>query len=516
MDAFVARRAGTVTAVLECFDRVVFQGHLPINYPESMTRFLRETGVTASGYAGFVCRQSEELRWAAEQWAATEGRPCVFLKTCGRKEAWAREIAARDGVSEGLVAILRTTEMGRSFSVRGGLEHPRLVSAARRGLHLYFYLMDAHLGWIHIRLQTWFPFLIQIAVNGHDILAHQLDRAGLAYDRHDNSFTWMERPDCAQAYARRLLTWNWSRILDRLAQQANPLLRTLLRGLSYRWVIDQCELSTDLLFDAEDALRSLYPRLVQHAALCFKADDILGFLGRRPRPGLFRGEVLTEHHERDWGLRLKHRVGRNWIKMYNKGGSILRVETVINHPPDFRVLRSVRHRDGSRETGLAPLPKAVAYMRHYWDIQTRANRHYLEALAAVQDPTAALAQIDQLASPVTRDQVRIRGLNPLARPDRQLLGAVIRAEYHLQGFRNEHIRTHLHPTPVADPRARKRQSARVRRQLIVLRGHGLLRRIPRTRHYRVTALGTRLITAALYYEGEALPKRIMQSEKSNT
>lgn len=298
MDAFVARRAGTVTAVLECFDRVVFQGHLPIDYPESMTRFLRETRVTASGYAGFVCRQSEELRWAAEQWAATEGRPCVFLRACGRKEArgpgdsrprWGFRGAGRDPAHHGGWAA--------AFSVRGGLEHPRLVSAAPGAAPLF--LPDGcALGLDTYPAANLVPVPSPIAVNGHDILAHQLDRAGLAYDRHGQQFHVDGAAGSCQAYARRLLTWNWSRILDRLAQQANPLLRTPLRGLWTRWVIDQCELSTDLLFDAEDALRSLYPRLVQHAALCFKADDILGFLGRRPaRPLPGRGVHGTSQTE---------------------------------------------------------------------------------------------------------------------------------------------------------------------------------------------------------------------------
>lgn len=508
MKSFLARHASKVTAVLDCFDRIVFQGHLPINYPEAMIRFLRAAGVTASGYARFVARQSEALRTAAEAWAAAEGRPCVFLKTCGRKEAWAKSIAARDRITEGLVAILRTTEMGRSFSIRGGSQRPRLVHAARRGLHLYFYLIDPQLGWIHIRLQTWFPFLIQVAVNGHDILARQMDRAGIVYERYDNAFTWIGRPDRAQAYAGKLLEWNWSRPLDRLALRVNPLLLTLLRGLSYRWVIDQCELSTDLLFAERSGLSALYPRLVQHATLGFKADDILGFLGR-PLHGLFRGEVFTEHHDREWGLRLKHRGGKNWIKMYNKGGVILRVETVINHPQDFRVVRWVRHRDGTRHRELAPLPKAVAFLGYYWRIQARANRHYLEALAAVEDPSAALAHIDQLASPVTRRRRRSRGLNPLARSDRQLLGAVIRAEYHLQGFRNEHIRTRLYPTATADPGLRKRLSARVRRQLLVLRAHALIRRIPRSRRYRLTERGVLLISAALFYQAKEFPDRLM-------
>lgn len=510
MKSFLARHREKVTAVLNCFDRVVFQGHLPINYPESMTGFLRSKGITAGSYAKFVERQSTTLREAAEQWARDEDRPCEFRKTCSRKEAWAKKIAERDGVQQGLVSILRITEMGRSFTVRKGPHGPRLINNPRMGLHLYFYLIDPQLGWLHIRLQTWFPFLIQVAVNGHDILAGLMNRAGILYKQYENGFVWVEKPERVQALALRMLDWHWARMLDRLALRANPLLRTLLRGMEYRWAIDQCELSTDLLFDSTRALEELYPRLVHHALLCFKADDILGFLNRSLH-GLFRGDVYTEHKERTWGLRIKHRVGKNWIKMYNKGGSILRVEAVINHPQDFRVLRRVQHRDGSGPVELAPLPKAVACIRQYWDIQTRATRHYLRALAAVEDPSAALARIDQLASPVTRHQHRSRGLNPLASPDRQLLGAVIRAEYHLQGFRNEHIRTCIYPETDPDPVIRKRQSARVRRQLLILRAHALIRRIPRTRRYRLTEWGELLICAALFYQAKELPDRLMRT-----
>jgi hypothetical protein len=511
MDTFLARHRDKVTAVLDCHDRIVFHGHLPINYPQALGRFLRGLGVGPHNYAGFVHRQSERLREAAEQLAAAHRRPCLYLKHRSRKEDWAHRIAERDHVREGLVGVLRITEMGRSFSIRQGRYGPGLVSTPRRGLRLYFYFIDPQLGWLHLRLQTWFPFLIQVAVNGHDILARHLDRAGVRYQRHENGFRWIEDPRRAQQLARRVLNWNWSRLLDRVARRTNPLLADLLRPFRYRWVIDQCELSTDLLFHNPAALGPLYRRLTQHASLCFDADDILGFLGRSMH-GLFQGEVYTEYHHRDWGVRLKHRVGKNWIKMYNKGGSILRVETVINRPQDFRIWRTIHRRDGSRRQGLAALPKAVHYLPRYWDIQTRANRHYLEALAAVEDPTRAYAQLDQLASPVTRDRHRCRGLNPLARSDRELLSAVARAEHHLQGFRNEHIRIHLQPKASPDdPRQRKRQSAQVRRKLLILRHHGLIKRIPTSRRYRLTRRGSELISAALYYQKEDLCSRLMPS-----
>ena len=37
------------------------------------------------------------------------------------------------------------------------------------------------------------------------------------------------------------------------------------------------------------------------------------------------------------GSRIKHRVKENWLKMYDKAGLVLRVETVINNPEEFRV-----------------------------------------------------------------------------------------------------------------------------------------------------------------------------------
>src|SRR5581483_385283 len=114
------------------------------------------------------------------------------------------------------------------------------------------------------------------------------------------------------------------------------------------WVIDQAEYSTDVLFKGRQALAGLYPRLLDHAALNFSAQDILGFLGRRLHPR-FDGEVLTECKKDRWpGARVKHRVKNNWLKMYDKFGCVLRVETVINNPREFKVRRRVV-RQGRRQ-----------------------------------------------------------------------------------------------------------------------------------------------------------------------
>ncbi|HEY3788610.1 MAG TPA: hypothetical protein VGL71_07135, partial [Urbifossiella sp.] len=103
-----------------------------------------------------------------------------------------------------------------------------------------------------------------------------------------------------------------------------------LQGYKPRWVVDQAEFATDLLFEKPTALSGLYRQLLQFAALTFTPKDILGFLSRK-WDRRFNGEVQTEvKTDRVLGTRIKHRMTRNWLKMYDKFSRILRVETVIN------------------------------------------------------------------------------------------------------------------------------------------------------------------------------------------
>jgi hypothetical protein len=111
------------------------------------------------------------------------------------------------------------------------------------------------------------------------------------------------------------------------------------RCLSYYWVIDQAKLATDLIFISREALAGLYPSLLDHAAVNFSAKDTLSFLGRRFHPRFDR-EVLTSCQKGQWPrARVKHRMKNNWLKMYDKFGLILQIETVINDPRGFRMRR---------------------------------------------------------------------------------------------------------------------------------------------------------------------------------
>ena len=93
------------------------------------------------------------------------------------------------------------------------------------------------------------------------------------------------------------------------------------------------------MFKDRQSLREIYPEMVEHALVNFNASDVMTFLGRK-LTGNFRGEIITDTKKRPQGVRIKHRMKKNSLKMYDKW-SVLRVETTMNNPREFKIYREV-------------------------------------------------------------------------------------------------------------------------------------------------------------------------------
>ena len=213
------------------------------------------------------------------------------------KEARARAIAERDGVTEGLVCVLSVVEPCRSFGVTPNRQTRRLevVRRPRKCLHYYLYRIDPEFGWMHVRLQTWAPYEIQIYVNGREWLARQMDQAGIGYRRSDNKITAVDDFGPITALCERFAHTDWPPVLERQAALVNPLLPDIERAgfPGYWWVIDQCEYASDVLFTDRAALETIQGDLVTAAVTALGATDVLHFLGRKPHPA-FAGEVTID------------------------------------------------------------------------------------------------------------------------------------------------------------------------------------------------------------------------------
>ena len=232
-----------------------------------------------------------------------------------------------------------------------------------------------------------------------------------------------------------------------------------LRDRDYYWVMSQVEYATDVLFKSVRALQSLYRRMVEHARACVSAEDVLRFLGRKPH-GHFQGEVQTHVGRRVEGVRVVHRMKSNKLKMYDKGGRVLRIETTINNPYEFRVRRK---KAGVETPTWQPLLKGVAWMWRYADVSASANRRYLEAMAVVEDDGQARRLVDRATKPVSLDGHRKRALQPLSPEDQRLFLAVMRGEHRLRGFRNGDIAARLYPGKAKDAGERRRRCGRMTR-----------------------------------------------------
>jgi len=513
MDQFIARFPSLITAVLSGFDRLVFRGSLlPLFRDRGMFCFLQAAGVRLLDFKKFVTATTDRVKRAALAEAHTLGRPIRYLESPRiNKEKLAKQILAQDPVEDGLICVFTTLEPCMTFEYHRSQNRDERGLRLRPGkcLHLYKYILHPRFGFIHARLQTWFPFNVQIYLNGREWLARQLSRKGSEFARADNCFTWLEHPALAQRLMNQQLTAAWPRALGAIARSLNPLHPTIFKPfpMDYYWSAYQTEWASDILFKDPRSLASVYPALVRHAMLHFQSPDVMRFLGRKAH-GNFLGDIETSFKDRAEGVRVKHWVRGNSIKMYDKAGSVLRVETTIANTTDFKVFRPP-HDDPEGTLDWRPLRKGVADLHRRAQVSQSSNDAYLDGLAAVNDNTPAAHLFDAVSRHTSYRGRRVRALRLGDPSDIALLRAISRGEFATSGFRNRDLRALLFPAKrnLSDVEIR-RISARVTRLLRILRAHGVIKKIPKSHRYRLTAKGN-LLTATLFAARSATVKDLI-------
>jgi len=515
MKTFLARHAAAISFALSGFDRLVFRGTLQLLIQDrGMHMFLGRADVMLLDYKKFALGTTERLKSAVLAEVERAKRPVVYLESPKTsKEDLARRIFKEQPLSgPGVICALTVVEPCMTF------EYHRSQDPAARGLrlrpnkcqHIYKYYMHPTYGFMSARIQTWFPFNIQICLNGREWLACSLQGRVSSFRRVDNCFTELADPSLAQQLIDEQLETRWPERLQSLARALNPLHEELFTPwpMDYYWSGYQTEWATDIVFKNPKALAGIYPALVRHATEHFKSEDVMRFLGRKAH-GNFTGELAGRFKARPEGVRVKHWLRGNSIKMYDKAGSILRIETTIGDTHEFKVLRPPHDRpDG--DLRWRPLRKGVADLHRRAELSQAANKRYLEALAVVDDTTPCSRAFDAVSRRVTDDGRRFRAMRLADREDLALLEAVSRGEFATSGVRNRDLRRLLYPPPKT-PADERRLSGKVSRQLRLLRAHGIIRKIPKTHRYQLTDSG-RVLTAALRATRNASVKALLRLE----
>ena len=539
--SFMNQFGSLIKCTLGGWDRLRFHASLrPLFSPQWMRTYLCAAKVRLADFAQHAKGLTHRLLQEAQSQAATAGRPYYFLRSSQiSKEKFIEDIAQRDQIHRGLIAVLGAVEPCLAMTVRGARDRRWLqpVREQRKCLHLYHYYEHPVVGRCHVRLQSWYPFSVDVCLNGRLWLAKQMDAAGLAYRRADNCFLELADPAAAQALADAQHHTNWLELLNGLLAGAHPLREQILRpfpNLFYYWTVTQSEYATDLLFTDPRDLARVYRACVLHGLCTFQSPDVMRFLGHRVPvktgrvDARFQGEVRTDVLTRHEGVCIKHWAGANGQKAYDKWENLLRVENTLNRPEAFTVFRAdptpkppaprpptPRAHTAAPPQSLPPdlrvevnscvpqpkpqrawrpLRRTVSDLPRRAEVSRAANKRYLDALASTHVDTSLGELAGPLCRPLTQDGRRYRALQPLGR-DATLLRVLSRGQWTIAGFRNRDLRPLLYPSQPQDKRAVRRRSTAISRKLRLLRAHGLIRKLPHTHRYLLTESGRAVLTA---------------------
>lgn len=510
MQEFIARHHEEVAGTLSGFDRVVFRGTLRrIAYLEGMQHYLRANDVLLKDFGNHVKGVTEQVKEASQVGGQKAGRPIQYLLSPKvSKEEVARAIAERDGVKEGLVCVLKCVEPCKTFDIHRNADAKKLelVARERKCLFIYHYSIDPIFGFMNARIQTWFPFTVQVCINGREWLGRQMARAGIRFVAAGNCFPWVEDWKQAQSLLTQQLRTDWPVSLGRIARDLNPIHEQIFskHPVDYYWSTYQSEWAIDVVFRNAADLRRLYPRMVHHGMTSFASGDVMRYLGKRVRLdgrvlGNFAGQVVSTIKERQEGIRIKHAVNGNSVKLYDKAftelGSVLRAETTIQNGDDLRVYRTTEG-DPSGQKRWRRLRRGIADFHRRAELSRKGAERYLDAFAAVDNDKTLDEVIARSRKHAIWGGKRVRALRPFDQ-DQPLLAAVARGEFTLTGFRNRDLQSFFFSTPANSPKEARRRSAWITRQLRLLRAHGLITKIQGTHRYLLTDTGRRVVTAVL-------------------
>ena len=482
------RHAQQIAGVLSCYDRVIVQGTLPVFcYADGMTAYLSKRGIRIFDFTQFAKPLTDAIKANAEELATANGLQIDYVRKKNfRKEDKVKAVLKERGTHAGLVWIFSALEPCTTYQPWHDKQSGRTYLRYDDGkcLHYYFYFIDEELGLCYVRVPTWCPFRLQFYCNGHNWLARQLDRKKIGYTQVDNAFTAIEDWAAAQELSERWDASSLHRKLDEFSDRYCPILKQIEE--SYHWSLDEAEYATDIVFRRQADLQAIYGQLIRTAIHTVKPDDIATFLGKKLN-GNYQDEMGNRYNVRIEGTRVRHSMGMASIKMYDKFGQILRIETTAKDISFFKHYREVEQRNGESVMKFAPMKKTIYSLGALREVLNAANRRYLEFLSAIDDPSNGIDKLNKITRTVHEEARSYRGFNFFDQDDEALFVALARGEFNINGVQNKALRAFF-------PQFNSGQMSRIIRRL---RTHGLIKKARHCYKYYLTAIGKQVVALGL-------------------
>jgi len=505
MDTLLGNFNTLVNGVITGFDRILFKGIIrPIMHAAGMESLLVARGVKNKDFKNYAIKQSKAIIESAEKISMEQcGREINYIPSVNvRKETLAHEVQKANGIKEGLIGVWSCVESCNTFKSTFDPKRslPSLRFERSKCKHIYFYFDDPTYGFMNVRLQTWLPYEIQIALNGREWLRRSLDAAGCGYLLDGNKFLHIDDYELAQKILDEQAKTDFNKVLKGILPSVFPRMKEIAGpGLSYYWTFWQSEIAKDYIFKSSDSLDSLMDDMLIYALVTGTGERILKYFGKPVKADGQPHHMASPEIKsgaKTWynGLRVRHWLNNNSVKYYNEH-NVLRFEMTMNNPSDFKTYRHSEKQDKSEPKKIMNIRKGVAdtYAR-YQESKNVVDR-FSEHMAAIEEKSRLEELLTLISSPIKSDGKKYRSLDPFGK-DMELLRVISDPVFDVSSITNKELQKTLAGTAWAKKMSGKQLSARISRHLLLLRKHGLIRKLPKQRKYALTDKGRKL-TAAL-------------------
>ena len=504
MDTLLNKIGAKIKGIIEGFDRIVFKGHLkPLCHGGGMQSFLQLNGILNKNYSDWIDAKSAIICKDAEEYTQKQSKSGIqYLRSMDvRKETLARERQKETGITSGLIGAWSSVEKCNTYKARLNKENGHLQIKPERSKckHIYFYYDHATYGFMSIRLQTWAPYEIQVALNGRQWLKRLLDGLGCKYLLDGNKFFDIEDYAIAQQLLNSQLDTRWIEMFNGLLPDVFPSMKKLIGdNFGYSWVLWQSEWAKDYIFTDPATLNIHMQPLLRHAFISGTGERIIRYFGHPVLPSgqpysNAKPEVMTRINKWYDGARIRHWVDNNSIKVYNEQ-NVLRFEFTMNNPARYRIYRTAEG-DSNGEKKLRHMRMGVADIVPRMQISSARIKSFTEQMATLQENATVGDVLDNVSKRLKIKGKRFRALDVTGK-DLALLQAISDPKYSVDAITNKHLQTALGTSPWANGLSGRALSARISRHLRLLRVHGIIKKMPNQHKYLLTDKG-RLLTTAL-------------------
>lgn len=364
--------------------------------------------------------------------------------------------------------------------------------------HYSFHILDPDWGHLTIKISGHPPFPAQVMLNGHEYVACQARKAGIAFTKEGNCFTFISDATGLAKIADTLSeqqTIGLSQVCDRWIYSACLCFALDLEEqqqsrFCYQYSNYQVEYSRNLIFEVGGHMDQVFQALIDRSRVLLDLKTVKPILGYQHRPKYrtrkkksAEWEVAVEKPMYDLTI-LKLHCGRLTLKIYTKGECVLRIEIVVHNTQELRCGRSLEN-----------LPKILA-------LACGVLERFMNSLSCMDQYFIADQMLEQLPAPAQVGKTRVGGIDLNKARMRSVAEALIALSSSPRGFSASELARQVRIlSQQTDSDYTARHAAY---DIKKLRSKQIVRLIENSRRYEPLAKGLKAMAALLVLRNKAI------------